>query len=191
MSAQIDPRGEWIEVSNSTRRTLIILGYAREPYLRVTPTGVDANVNAPSWALNHSLFGDLSQLGDTSLKPEWQHIQNDSTASWHDHRIHWMGVQRPPAVAADPAVGHLLGRWTVHMTLGGTPVDLHGTLSWIALPPAAHHGDSTVVGYGIGGAVAVTAISGVLVWRRRRGRRAIVEDAAAADASAVPDLVGS
>ncbi|CAN5499904.1 hypothetical protein BH10ACT8_BH10ACT8_15900 [soil metagenome] len=171
LTARIDPRGEWIEVSNSTRQTLIILGYAGEPYLRVTPAGVDANINAPSWALNHALFGDLSQLGDTQLPQEWQRQQQDPNASWHDHRIHWMGVQRPPIVAANPATDHVIGTWRVRMTLAGRPITLTGTLNWTALQPV-RQGSSThrlELFLGLGGPLGVAAGAVWILRRRRRG----------------------
>jgi hypothetical protein len=169
ISARVDPRGEWIEVSNTTAKTLIIEGYTREPYLRVGPAGVDANVNAPSWALNHALFGDLSQLGDSTLAPDWQHQQDDPNASWHDHRIHWMGVQRPPAVAANPTADQLIGHWTVHMTLAGSPLSVTGTLSWIGLAPARHASSTMHLLAAAAGAVALLLIAGgVLLLRRRQ-----------------------
>ena len=100
LSASIDPRGEWIEVSNTTNKTLVILGYMREPYLRIDQTGVAENQYSPTLALNQSLFSDLTQLGDSSLLAAWNTTGSGRTARWHDHRIHWMTADRPPAVQA-------------------------------------------------------------------------------------------
>jgi hypothetical protein len=40
VTAQVDPRGGWIEVGNATARRSVILGYAREPFLRIDAAGV-------------------------------------------------------------------------------------------------------------------------------------------------------
>jgi hypothetical protein len=127
--ACVDPRGEWLEVSNTTSQSLTVLGYSREPYLQITPAGAWENSYSPTLALNQSLFGDISQLGDSSMPPSWQHTSASRTIRWHDHRIHWMGATRPPAVKAHPERGQLVGNWVVHMTLADVPVPLRPTPS--------------------------------------------------------------
>ncbi|MDQ1691088.1 MAG: hypothetical protein QOD87_1196 [Pseudonocardiales bacterium] len=182
ISASVDPRGEWLAVTNATSKTLTILGYAREPYLQIDPAGVSENSFSPTLALNQSLFGDMSQLGDSAMPPSWRHTSRGHEVRWHDHRIHWMGADRPPAVKADSAVAHLVGTWNVHLTLAGTPMTITGTLNWLPMKP----GPSTSLTAFL---ITDTAVFGVLVasvgWfvhRRRTGRRA----AAAATSGGMP-----
>jgi hypothetical protein len=168
ISASIDPRGEWVEVSNNTAKTLTVLGYAREHYLRVAPDGVSENSYSPTLALNQSLFGDISQLGDSSLPANWRQTGTAHQIRWHDHRIHWMGAGRPPAVKAHPGTAQLIGRWSVHMTLDRQPLAVTGTLSWLPLKPGAKFVSTSLLILDVtvfGGIVAAAA------WTIRRRRR--------------------
>jgi hypothetical protein len=169
LTASINRRGEWIEVSNTTTKTLTILGYAKEPYLQIGPGGVSENSYSPTLQLNQSLFGDLSQLGGPQLPPDWRQVGSSHKMRWHDHRIHWMGATRPPAVASNPYVGRLIGRWTVHMLLGTTPVNLTGTLGWLAL---RHNPILSVTWMVIDTGALLALIAAVIVLARRRRRPA-------------------
>ena len=133
LTAAVDPRGEWIQVTNTTGKTLTILGYAHEPYLRITSAGIEQNATSPTVTLNQSLFADISQALTVQTAPQWLPIATGNQARWHDHRIHWMGAARPPAVQAHPGTAQLIGTWTVHMTLESQPVDLTGTLNWLPI----------------------------------------------------------
>jgi hypothetical protein len=133
LTGRVDPRGEWIQISNTTGKTLTILGYAHEPYLRITPAGVEQNAASPRVILNQSLFADISQALAAQAAAHWLPIAPGNQARWHDHRIHWMGAGRPPAVQAHPGTAQSIGTWTVHMTLDSQPVDLTGTLNWLPI----------------------------------------------------------
>src|SRR3954447_10046568 len=52
VSARVDPAGEWIEVANTGPDEVIVLGYSREPYLRITASGVQENDRSSSAVLN-------------------------------------------------------------------------------------------------------------------------------------------
>jgi hypothetical protein len=129
LTAKVDPRGEWVEVTNATGSDLTILGYAHEAYLQITPAVLAENVRSVSAQLNQSLFGDLSQIQLAQAPAVWQTRSTSNTARWHDHRIHWMNAQRLPDVQAHPDRQQLIGHWTVHMQLDTQPIDLNGTLS--------------------------------------------------------------
>ena len=169
VTAKVDPRGEWIEVTNTTSKTLTILGYAHEPYLQITSVGVQQNDLSVSAQLNQSLFGDLSQLGlDSQLPAAWRTTATTNHVRWHDHRIHWMSPQRPPAVQAHPDRAQLIGHWTVHMSLAGRPVDLTGTLSWLPVKPATNWLGTWMLA--VDSAVFAAAV-GAGAWFLRRARK--------------------
>jgi hypothetical protein len=135
VTARVDPVGEWIEVTNTGPAEVIILGYAREPYLRVTAAGVQENELSSSAVLNRALFADLpTSTEGNSAPPVWKPVASKTTARWHDHRIHWMGQSRPPAVTKDPTRPHPVGTWTVHATADGKPFEVTGTLRWLGKP---------------------------------------------------------
>jgi hypothetical protein len=139
VTARVDPGGEWVEVTNTGTAPVIVLGYGGEPYLRVTATEVAENRLSESTYLNRSLFADSVPTGspDAGVPPVWQPTGATGTARWHDHRIHWMGQARPPAVATDPRHPHPVGDWVVHATAGGVPFEVRGRLRWIGKPASA------------------------------------------------------
>jgi hypothetical protein len=165
LTVGIDHHGDWIEVTGTG---VEVLGYLKEPYLRITADGVQENQVAPTTYLNRSFFQDVTAAGKGSATaaPVWKTIKAGKTARWHDHRIHWMGVARPPAVATDPEHAHQLGSWTVHLVAGGTPVTIAGTLRWTGEPAPA----APPVGWIAAGLLAAFAVVvAVLRIRRRPG----------------------
>ncbi|CAN5499668.1 hypothetical protein BH10ACT8_BH10ACT8_15860 [soil metagenome] len=166
VTATVDPHGDWIQISNTSAQTLTILGYGREPYLRIDSQGVQQNVNSPSVYLNQSLFTDLSQSTEENLPPKWEAVTAGRGARWHDHRIHWMGAGRAPNVAAHPGVRQVVGQWTVRLLLGNTPVIVSGTLSW--LPLSSRRGLSTIDKVVLGVDCLVFTVGAGFIWRMRR-----------------------
>ncbi|MEN3308747.1 MAG: hypothetical protein V7603_4949 [Micromonosporaceae bacterium] len=136
VSVRVDPAGDFIELTNTGATDVAVLGYTGEPYLRVTATVVAENALSQTTYLNRSLFADSVPTGqDTgSVAPMWRQIGATGTVRWHDHRIHWMGQQRPPAVQADPGHPHLVGAWQVHASAGATRFDIFGELRWTGKP---------------------------------------------------------
>jgi hypothetical protein len=139
VTVRVDPAGEWIELTNTGPDEVIVLGYTRESYLRVSAAQVDENQLSQTTYLNRSLFADALPTGSDAgdVVPSWKQIGSTGTVRWHDHRIHWMGASRPPPVAADPRHPHPVGTWTVHATAGARTFQIDGELSWIGKPDSA------------------------------------------------------
>jgi hypothetical protein len=139
VTARVDPGGEWLELSNAGPGTVLVLGYTGEPYLRLSSAGAEENELSQTTYLNRALFADSVPTAGSgsSVAPAWKQIGGTGTARWHDHRIHWMGRDRPPAVASDPTHPHLVGNWTVHATADGVPFEVHGALRWLGKPADA------------------------------------------------------
>jgi hypothetical protein len=96
VAARVDPAGEWIELTYTGSGTVIVLGYLREPYLRVTAGGVEENLLSQTTYLNQAMFADISiGAAVAAAAPSWHSIGRSGTARWHDHRIHWRGQARP------------------------------------------------------------------------------------------------
>ena len=171
VSVRVDPGGEWLELSNSTAEPVVVLGYTGEPYLRITATTAEENQLSQTTYLNRSLFADSvpTARSGTNMAPSWHRVAATGTARWHDHRIHWMGRTRPPAVAADPVHPHQVGTWVVHATAGKTPFDIHGSLNWVGQPVQSPSSPVTawLLTVVAGLVVAVAALLAVVI----RGRR--------------------
>jgi hypothetical protein len=179
LTVHVDPKAEWIEVATTTTDTVTVLGYLKEPYLRITAAGVDENELSQSTALNRSLFVDLlPSAGEASMVPAWHHISAQRAVRWHDHRIHWMGADRPPAVAADPTHPQKVGVWTVRLVAGTTPVAVTGELRWIGKPAARNpffSDPALLVSYG---SFALMVLITFVVWLRRRRARSFARSPA-------------
>jgi len=136
VTAQVASSGDWIELTVTGPEEVIVSGYGGEPYLRITAGGVWQNDLSATGVLNESLFVDAAALTGTraTAAPTWRRTGPTGTVRWHDHRIHWMGVSRPPNVAADPIHRHLIGRWTIAARAGREPFTIDGTLNWIGKP---------------------------------------------------------
>jgi hypothetical protein len=172
VTVRVDPAGEWIELANTGPATVVVLGYTGEPYLRIAATSAQENELSQTTYLNQALFADSvpTTPSTSSVAPAWKQIGDTGKARWHDHRIHWMGRDRPPAVAADPTRPHLVGNWTVHATADGTPFDVHGDLRWLGKPADAGK-TSPVQAWLLTLLVGMLVVVGVLTVALIRARR--------------------
>jgi hypothetical protein len=136
VAVRVDPAGDYIQLTDTGGVAVVVLGYLREPYLRITATSVAENLLSQTTYLNQSLFTDSIPTGQApgDAAPQWRQIATTGTVRWHDHRIHWMSQQRPPVVQADPSHPHLIGSWEVNATADGQPFQIRGDLRWIGKP---------------------------------------------------------
>lgn len=129
-----------LEATNDSGRELVVLGYLGEPYLRFTPgDGVFENRRSPAAYLNEDRYAEtgLPDDVDAGAPPAWSQVADGDRYAWHDHRIHWMDRQDPPAVAADRSRVHTVFDWEIPYVLDGTDGErrVTGTLRWVPPPP--------------------------------------------------------
>ncbi len=128
--------GDALELTNTTREDVVVLGYDGEPYLRVGPRGVFENTRSPATYLNRSLVPNTKppRSADSSAPPVWRRASGGQTAVWHDHRAHYMGTEEPPEVQRDPSARHVVDRWTIEMESAGRTIRASGELVWVPAP---------------------------------------------------------
>jgi hypothetical protein len=128
--------GDRLQLTNTTRDDVTVLGYDGEPYLRVGPRGVFENRRSPATYLNRSLVPSkpAPKSTDASAEPVWRRVSDGHIAVWHDHRAHYMGSDEPPVVRRDPSARHVIGRWTVEMQSAGRTIRASGELVWVPPP---------------------------------------------------------
>ncbi|HJR91947.1 MAG TPA: hypothetical protein VJ938_05870 [Acidimicrobiia bacterium] len=115
---------------------LRVPGYEGEPYVHIDPGGdVFVNRNSPAYWINQDRFAQVPLPPSASAEagPDWQLVSDSGEYGWHDHRIHWMSPQPPPAV--DRSQRSLVLEWTVPLAVGDEPVSVEGHLWW--LPPVS------------------------------------------------------
>jgi hypothetical protein len=164
ISAHALSDGADITVRNTSSTALIVEGYQHEPYLKITDHGVWQNKLSPAVYLNKEQFiGSIPNDVNAQKAPRWVKLSSSSAATWHDHRIHWMDITQPPAVAADPGKPHLIKRWAIPVVYGHRHGVVAGTLTW---QPSSHL--ATYLTGGIVIAALALAAGVVIVVRRRR-----------------------
>ena len=125
-----------VYVRNDGSEVLEVLGSANEPFLRIGPRGVSANVMSPSYYSAGRLTIERVPIwADATARPRWKRISSQPVWAWLEYRA---------AVSPDMQRRDLLGatqraihEWTSPMTLGGEPLELEGRVLWI--PPKDGH----------------------------------------------------
>jgi hypothetical protein len=129
--------GEKIELRNDSDRAVVVVGYEREPYLRLGPGGVWENARSPAVFLNRSVRPKRAAPAryDAEARPEWRHVGDRPVARWHDHRAHWMDTNDAPAVRRAPDERHVVIRdWTIPLRLGDRHLAIEGDVIWVPGP---------------------------------------------------------
>lgn len=129
--------GAKLQLTNTSSTDVVVVGYSQEPYLRIGPRGVFENEWSPAVVLNRLSIptGPAPAQPRPGLAPLWRQIGSGHTATWHDHRAHWMGASAPPQVRSDPSHRHVvIPNWTVPLDAGGRAVNVTGDVLWIPGP---------------------------------------------------------
>lgn len=129
--------GEKIELRNDSRRTVIVVGYSKEPYLRIGPGGVWENRSSPAVFLNRTTRPTRAAPPryDATAAPDWRHVSTEPVARWHDHRAHWMDTSDPPEVQRDPGSRHVvIPDWTIPLRVGDARLAIEGDVVWVPGP---------------------------------------------------------
>lgn len=125
--------GSQLELTNRTGNEVVVLGYEGEPYLRLSDEGVFENRRSPATYINADRQGQtpVPADADADAEPEWRRRSGSDTARWHDHRVHWMGSDSPPAVQRDSTRAQVIfPNWVVPLRVGDRDVEVTGTLTW-------------------------------------------------------------
>lgn len=157
LEVRVVEAGNRLELSNTTGTEVVVIGYKKEPYLRVGPRGVFENRNSPATYLNRSRFPSpqLPARADAQAEPEWEKVSDTRSYRWHDHRVHFMGAADPPVVRENPDTEHVIvPTWEVPLVWGDEEVSVRGDLVWVPGPsPWPWIAAGVVAGLAVAGAV--------------------------------------
>ena len=126
-----------VYVRNDTGETLTVPGDAGEPFLRIGPKGVTANLRSPTYYTSGSTaILKVPAMADAAAPPRWEKVSPYPVWAW---------LERRAAVPAELYQRDQLGteeravlEWTSEYTLGGEPLPVTGHVNWI--PPRAAAG---------------------------------------------------
>ena len=156
------------QIENRSDETAVVYGYEKEPYLRILGDGtVELNRRSPAYFLNNDRYADeeVPASADPKAAPQWERVDGSGSYQWHDHRMHWMaeGVLPRQVSSEDSTEKTKIFDYAVPISVGGKPGAIEGTLFWVG------HDSGFPVAPFIGlGVVALLALAGVIVIRRRR-----------------------
>jgi len=118
----------FLELRAEPGHEVVVLGYDDEPYLRFRADGtVEANLESPATYVNATMSGTAEVPAGVHAvdPPRWDAVGHGGIYAWHDHRVHWMGSQRPVGVPR----GGEIRRWTVPLRVDDRPVSIDGVLT--------------------------------------------------------------
>ncbi|HWS34417.1 MAG TPA: hypothetical protein VN408_16955 [Actinoplanes sp.] len=132
LSVRVVEGGARLELSNTSGRTIEVLGYSGEPYLEVRPDGTWENVHSPATYVNQTLGGGTAvpPVANPTSAPAWRRVSDDTTVRWHDQRTQW----NEAAVTGDRE--QRLREWVVPLRDQVRTFDVQGTLDYVPPPRA-------------------------------------------------------
>jgi hypothetical protein len=155
-------------LANYSGKTVVVLGYQGEPYLRFSGLTVDENLASPTRYLNAS--DPVPAAAALGAQARWHHVARSSSYTWHDHRIEWTAARPPAAVRRAPSEPHAIFKWHIPATADGKPFRITGHLGWVPPPVTSRDGgtDWGLVAGAAGGAAALLAVVAAAGMRRAR-----------------------
>jgi hypothetical protein len=113
-------------VANSGPVPLLILGTESEPFLRIGPQGVEANVISPTWRASGRGGGGANST-DAAATPRWQRVSTAARYSWLETR----------AAQSEQRERHR--SWSVPVRIAGESLLITGETTWRSNDGAAAH----------------------------------------------------
>jgi hypothetical protein len=167
VSLQVLNRDDRFELTNRSKETVLVQGYDREPYARLTPDGtVSVNHNSPAYYLNTDRYGAVTVPKTASAKatPDWHVIDKTGVFQWHDHRMHYM-ARGVPVQVKDKKQRTKIFDYTIPIRIGARQGAILGTLWW-APPKDGGAPVGAIVAFAV---LVLLGGAAVVVARRRRG----------------------
>jgi hypothetical protein len=123
-------------LTDGSGKTIVVLGYSGEPYLRFQNNEIFVNNNSPSLYLNADRYGKapIPKNATATARPKWVRLISGDVWAWHDHRIHWMSPIPPKQISDAPRKKHHLYDWKVTATANGKPFFIKGSLDYVPPP---------------------------------------------------------
>jgi hypothetical protein len=172
VSANVTGGDARLRVSNYSGKTVLILGYENEPYLRFDSRGVWANTRSPAVYLNRyrRSRGLHPGIADPDATPRWNRVAKGASYEWYDHRIHWNKATPPRGVRLHPDRVQRIFDWRVPARTAGRPFAITGLLGYTP-PESPGAGRDLLFGVVGGGSLLVLALAAVFGVRARGRRR--------------------
>jgi hypothetical protein len=165
-----------LRLANYSGKTIVVLGYDGEPFLRFAKGGVYENVRSPATYLSRVRDPRQAEVPPSAAArapASWRRVAPAGASFvWHDHRIHWTGAEPPRVVREEPEAIHRIFRWRIPGRADGEPFVVAGFLGYAPKEAAAADGDETSA-WLLAGVLAASllGVAALVVTGARRTRR--------------------
>ena len=155
---------------NESGEVLSVPGDADEPFLRIGPEGVLANLRSPTYYTSGgSSIAKVPETADAGAAPRWKKVSPHPVWAWLERR-----AALPAELYQRDALGtdrRTVLEWTTQYHLGGEPLPVTGHVEWV--PPVAASGTDVTsdTPWGLVAAAAGAAIAAAALLFRRRPAR--------------------
>lgn len=146
------------------QRTVVVLGYAGEPFLRFSTKGVEVNERSPTAVIVKLAKRGSNPVLAAGAAPTWSQVSAGHRYAWHDDRL-------GPKPGLTYGEGNVAG-WTIPLAVDGAPTRIAGRLwhakgpgiwVWLALLAAAAVAAVALARKRNSRAVGITAVAGAVV----------------------------
>jgi hypothetical protein len=149
VTARVIDGNRKLELTVVAPRTVTVIGYGGEPFLRFDRAGVFVNERSLTAVTNKLTRQDAAPALDKGAPPRWQLIAQRHRFAWHDHRL-------APAPGPQAASGRV-GNWSIPLDVDGRALRVEGGLWHARGPPLWPWLLLLAVAVGAGAALAILA----------------------------------
>ncbi len=122
-------------IANRSKEVLTIFDAAGRPFIRIGPTGVEADLNTGAWykSLSTTTVPEPQAAKDPKSPARWTIIDHEQTFGWFDPRLA-VGPHGPTEAMLKADKPALTGTWEIKVALGATRTAITGHFQY--RPPA-------------------------------------------------------
>ena len=127
LTASVQGGDQRLRLQLAGREVVVVRGVLGEPFLRLSPAGVDVNLASPTATAAKVVPASAAVSGS---RPVWQHRSGAHSVTWHEGRL------RPvPVVSGSGRGARRIASWSIPLLVDGRPARLVGA-EWYAPPPS-------------------------------------------------------
>ena len=149
VTARVIDGNRKLELTVAAPRTVTVIGYGGEPFLRFNRAGVFVNERSLTAVTNKLTRQNTAPALDKGTRPQWQLITQRHRFAWHDHRL--------ALVPGPRAATGRIGDWSIPLEVEGKALRVEGGLWHARGPPLWPWLVLLAVAVGAGAALAILA----------------------------------
>jgi hypothetical protein len=127
LTARVLDGDQRLELRVASANVVVVLGIEGEPFLRFSPTGVEANLASPTAATARVISASEAVV---SSRTRWRRVSRAHVLAWHENRLRPMPVVRNGSTRS-----RQVATWSIPLVVDGRRTALVGAEWYAAGPP--------------------------------------------------------